>query len=110
TKTRALELAQKLERDHPERVVHNMRKDLRKNKIFIDWSQNDAHKTTVAVYSLRARQQPGVSTPLQWNEVKRAVRSKRAGSLEFTPDDVLRRVDEHGDLFEPVVKLKQRLS
>ncbi len=110
TKEFASELALQQERDHPDRVVHNMRKELRRGKVFIDWSQNDAHKTTVAVYSLRARPQPAVSTPLQWNEVKRALKSKQAKSLEFVSDKVLQRVDEHGDLFASVERLKQRLE
>ena len=109
TKAFASDLALQMEREHPKRVVHNMRKELRRGKIFIDWSQNDAHKTTVAVYSLRARPRPTVSTPLKWSEVKRALKTKRAAALEFVSDDVLKRVDEHGDLFEPVVKLKQKL-
>ena len=110
TKAHALALALQMERDHPERVVHNMRKELRRGKIFIDWSQNDAHKTTVAVYSLRAQPRPFVSTPLPWSEVKRALKSKRLTSLEFDADTVLKRVDEHGDLFAPVATLKQRLK
>ena len=110
TKAHASALALQMERDHPERIVHNMRKELRRGKVFIDWSQNDAHKTTVAVYSLRARPRPMVSTPLQWDEVIRALKSKKLVSLEFTSDEVLQRVDKHGDLFEPVATLKQRLT
>ena len=99
----AHELARKLERDHPEAVVSNMKKELRKNKVLIDWSQNSPVKTTVAVYSLRARPRPTVSTPVSWDEVDACAASGRPEDLEFTADDVLHRVDQRGDLFGVVL-------
>jgi bifunctional non-homologous end joining protein LigD len=95
-------LAQVLERAHPKQVVSNMAKDLRKGKVFIDWSQNDEHKTTVSVYSLRARPRPTVSAPLRWEEVE-----KSPPVLEAA--DVLERVAAEGDLFSPLLELEQRL-
>jgi bifunctional non-homologous end joining protein LigD len=109
TKTFSLNLAMKMEAEMPERVLHKMAKALRKGKIFIDWSQNDQHKTTVAVYSLRAKDRPTVSTPVDWKDVKRITKIKRPEELAFTSDEVLKRVDKFGDLFEPVLKLKQKL-
>jgi bifunctional non-homologous end joining protein LigD len=106
TKTFALALAQLLERRLPELVVSDMKKELRKGRVLVDWSQNDQHKTTVCVYSLRARPQPTVSTPLSWDEVEAATDPE---DLSFTSADVLERVAEHGDLFAPVVALEQRL-
>jgi len=102
-------LAQKLERERPEHVVHMQRKTLREGKVLIDWSQNDEYKTTVSVYSLRARARPTVSTPVTWDEVERCLESGDPGVLVFDSDAVLERVDRHGDLFGPVLKLKQRL-
>jgi bifunctional non-homologous end joining protein LigD len=98
-----------MEREDPARVTTVMRKDLRKGKVFLDWSQNDDHKTTVCAYSLRARARPTVSTPLTWEEVERAAKKNDASPLVFEAADVLRRVDKHGDLFEPVLKVKQKL-
>ena len=98
-----------LERHDPKHVTSNMRKDLRPGKIFIDWSQNDEHKTTVCVYSLRARQRPTVSTPLTWKEVEAAGRHRKVERLTFEAKGVLKRVEKFGDLFEPVLKMKQRL-
>ncbi len=86
-----------------------MKKVERKGKVFVDWSQNHRRKTTIAVYSLRARERPTVSTPLTWDEVERAVKKEDAGSLVFEAKDVLKRIEKHGDLFEPVLKLKQAL-
>jgi bifunctional non-homologous end joining protein LigD len=77
--------------------------------VFVDWSQNDVHKTTVCVYSLRAKERPTVSTPLRWDEVEAAVRTRDAERLAFEADDVLRRVERHGDLFAPVLTLRQAL-
>jgi bifunctional non-homologous end joining protein LigD len=98
-------LARYLEAEHPKLIVSSQRKELRKNKVLIDWSQNDEHKTTVGVYSLRARERPTVSTPLSWDEVEEGDED----ALVFEADDVLARVEEHGDLFEPVATLNQRL-
>jgi|HubBroStandDraft_1064217.scaffolds.fasta_scaffold00722_6 bifunctional non-homologous end joining protein LigD len=102
-------LAQLLEHDHPELVLSEMSKQARTGKVFVDWSQNDEHKTTVAVYSLRAREHPTVSTPVTWAEVERAFKKKDAGALVFEAPQVVARVDKMGDLFEPVLELKQRL-
>jgi bifunctional non-homologous end joining protein LigD len=90
-------------------VVTDMSRRLRKGKILIDWSQNTPHKTTVSVYSLRATPTPSVSTPISWEEVDRCWRKKNAKVLSFSPKDVLRRVSTKGDLFAPVLKLKQKL-
>jgi bifunctional non-homologous end joining protein LigD len=109
TKPFAHALAERLEREHPDLVVSRMQKALRKGKVFIDWSQNDDHKTTVSVYSLRAKAQPTVSTPVTWDEVKACWKRKAPDRLTFLSDEVPRRVEQHGDLFEPVLKLKQRL-
>jgi bifunctional non-homologous end joining protein LigD len=109
TKVFAHRLAEELEREHPDRVVSKMEKRLRIGKVLVDWSQNDRHKTTVCVYSLRAKEQPTVSTPLEWEEVTAALKKKDAARLSFTSDAVLKRVAAKGDLFESVLKLKQRL-
>ena len=108
TKPFALAVAQQLERKHPDLILSNMAKQLRKGKVFVDWSQNDDHKTTVSVYSLRARELPTVSTPVTWDEVEAHHRGKLK-ELAFTSDQVLDRVEREGDLFAPVLKLKQKL-
>lgn len=87
-----------LARAHPDLVVANMRRDLRAGKVLVDWSQNSASKTTVSVYSPRAREHPTVSTPVSWDEVERA---RHPGDLVFTITDALERVAEYGDLFRP---------
>src|SRR6266498_1337982 len=102
-------LAQHLEREHPDLVTSNMSKAVRKGKVFVDWSQNDEHKTTICVYSLRAREQPTVSTPVTWEKVETCLKKKKADLLKFRSDQVLARVDKLGDLFEPVENLKQKL-
>jgi bifunctional non-homologous end joining protein LigD len=109
TKGFALAIAQLLERRDPKRVVSEMSKEKRRGRVFVDWSQNDEHKTTVAAYSLRARERPTVSTPLRWEEVEEAAEHGDPGALAFTSDDVLERVAEHGDLFAPVEELQQEL-
>ncbi len=109
TKPFAHELAQLLERAHPEEVVSDMKKALRMGKVLVDWSQNDDHKTTVCVYSLRAKHTPTVSTPVSWEEVERAASKADAKLLVFESEQTLKRVQEMGDLFEPVLKLKQEL-
>jgi bifunctional non-homologous end joining protein LigD len=109
TKPFAHELALALERGHPELVVSDMKKSLRHGKVLVDWSQNDVHKTTICVYSLRARTLPTVSTPVTWAEVSRCLESGDPKTLEFTAPQVLERVDHHGDLFAPVLKLCQQL-
>ncbi len=92
-------LAQRVAKEHPDRVVWQMTKALRGGKVLIDWSQNSATKTTVAPYSLRARPSPTVSTPVTWEEIEAC---NAEPELRFTADEVLERVDEHGDLFEPM--------
>jgi bifunctional non-homologous end joining protein LigD len=109
TKSFAHAVARLLEQEHPELVVSDMKKAVRTNKVFVDWSQNDAHKTTISVYSLRAREHPTVSTPITWDEVEQALKKKNAEHLVFEAKDVLARVEKLGDLFEPVQKLKQKL-
>jgi len=102
-------LAQKLERERPKHVVHMQRKTLREGRVLIDWSQNDEYKTTVNVYSLRARERPTVSTPVTWDEVAGCLQARDPDQLVFESDEVLRRVDQMGDLFEPVLRLEQNL-
>jgi bifunctional non-homologous end joining protein LigD len=109
TKDLALALAQLLEREHRNLVVSKMAKALRTGKVFVDWSQNDEHKTTVCVYSLRAKDEPTVSTPVTWDEVELCLKKKKADLLKFKSDQVLARVDKLGDLFAPVEELKQKL-
>jgi bifunctional non-homologous end joining protein LigD len=95
----AHDMAIALEKEHPALVTSNMRKALRRDKILIDWSQNHPAKTTIAVYSVRARPQPSVSTPVTWKEVQRCVKSSDPSTLEFTTTDVLARIEKQGDLF-----------
>ena len=102
-------LAQVLERRRPDLVVSDMRKSLRGGRVLVDWSQNDEHKTTVCVYSLRARERPTVSTPLRWEEVEAVLASGDPEDLAFTSDEALARVAEHGDLFAGVLELEQEL-
>jgi bifunctional non-homologous end joining protein LigD len=102
-------LAELLERRRPELVVSDMSKAKRKGKVFVDWSQNAEYKTTVCVYSLRARPQPTVSTPLLWDEVEDVTSSRDPDDLVFTSGQVLERVAEHGDLFASVIELHQEL-
>jgi bifunctional non-homologous end joining protein LigD len=109
TKAFAHALAERLEREHPEAVVSQMKKSLRNNKVLVDWSQNDEHKTTVNVYSLRAKAQPTVSTPVTWDEVAACLKAKDPSQLVFDTAAVVERVEKLGDLFEPVLKLKQKL-
>jgi bifunctional non-homologous end joining protein LigD len=100
-------IAQALENQCPDLVVSNMLKKLRTGKVLVDWSQNDDHKTTVCAYSLRAKDRPTVSTPVSWDEVAAAVKRKK--KLSFEAGDVLKRVKKFGDLFAPVLTLKQKL-
>jgi bifunctional non-homologous end joining protein LigD len=109
TKGFAHALARLLEQGHPDLVVSEMKKALRTGKIFVDWSQNDVHKTTVNVYSLRAKERPTVSTPVTWEEVEKCLRKKEAKLLVFDSNQVLARVEKLGDIFAPVLTLKQRL-
>jgi bifunctional non-homologous end joining protein LigD len=109
TKGLSRSLAQYLEREHPDLVTSNMSKALRKTKVFVDWSQNDEHKTTICVYSLRAKEEPTVSTPVTWSEVENCFKKKNAQLLRFRSDQVLTRVEKQGDLFERIEGLKQKL-
>ena len=109
TKSFSRGLARLLENEHRQLVVSDMKKQLRTGKILVDWSQNDEHKTTIGVYSLRAREQPTVSTPVKWDEVEQCLKKKDPKLLVFKADEVLKRLDKIGDLFEPVLKLKQKL-
>lgn len=102
----ALAVAQVLEKHHADRVTSTMAKAARPNKVFIDWSQNSRHKTTVAVYSLRARPRPTVSTPVTWDEIDAAASGE---PLSFEAPEVLDRVERHGDLFAPVLTTEQAL-
>jgi bifunctional non-homologous end joining protein LigD len=109
TKPFAKAIARLLEEQHPDLIVSDMKKALRVNKVFVDWSQNDNYKTTVNVYSLRAKDQPTVSTPVTWQEVEDCLKKGDPELLVFTAEQVLNRVEKFGDLFEPVLKLKQKL-
>jgi bifunctional non-homologous end joining protein LigD len=100
---RAHEIAKAVAADHPELVVTNMRKDLREGHVLIDWSQNHPVKTTVGVYSLRARPEPTVSAPVTWAEVGRCVKKKDPTVLRFLASEVLDRVERDGDLFAPLL-------
>jgi len=102
-------VAELLERKEPDTVVSKMLKSLRGGKVLVDWSQNNDHKTTVSVYSLRAKDHPTVSTPVTWDEVETALKKKNPKLLTFEAADVLKRVEKHGDLFVPVLQLKQKL-
>src|SRR3984893_12485752 len=102
-------IAELLESRSPEAVVSKMLKNLRRGKVLVDWSQNDDKKTTVSVYSLRAKDYPTVSTPVTWEEVEAVVRKRDPGALGFQSKEVLKRVEKMGDLFAPVLSLKQKL-
>ncbi len=109
TKDLSRALAQHLEGEHAELVTSNMSKAVRKGKVFLDWSQNDEHKTTICVYSLRAREEPIVSTPVTWEEVENCLKKKKADLLKFRSDQALTRVEKMSELYELVEKLKQKL-
>jgi bifunctional non-homologous end joining protein LigD len=109
TKVVSKGLAQLFEERHPDLVVHKQLKELRTGRVLIDWSQNDQYKTTVNVYSLRARQHPTVSTPVSWTEVEKCLKAGDPSLLVFESEQVLARFAKHGDLFEPVLKKKQKL-
>jgi bifunctional non-homologous end joining protein LigD len=109
TKPFARAIAQLLEKQTPDLVVSRMKKAERGGKVFVDWSQNHRRKTTIAVYSLRARERPTVSTPVSWEEVEGALESDDAASLTFEAGEVLERIEDRGDLFAPVLKLEQKL-
>ncbi|MBV9007593.1 MAG: non-homologous end-joining DNA ligase [Verrucomicrobia bacterium] len=103
-------IAELLENGNPKLVVSDMSKNLRVGRVLIDWSQNADYKTTVGVYSLRAkRERPYVSMPVRWEELRKAMAKSDAARLEFQPEEALRRLDRMGDLFVPLLKLKQQL-
>jgi bifunctional non-homologous end joining protein LigD len=103
-------LAELLQQREPKLIVSEMSKQLRANKVFIDWSQNSEFKTTVGVYSLRAKtHRPYVSLPIDWGEMAEALKRKDAGQLFFTPEEALERLENVGDLFKPVLKKVQKL-
>jgi bifunctional non-homologous end joining protein LigD len=109
TKPFAHALARLLEDQHRDLVVSDMKKAARSNKVFVDWSQNDEHKTTISVYSLRARERPTVSAPITWEEAERAHKKKDPALLVFESRQVLDRIEKMGDLFAPLLSLKQKL-
>jgi bifunctional non-homologous end joining protein LigD len=109
TKPFARRIAELLEQRLPELVVSRMTKRLRQGKVLVDWSQNDDHKTTVTVYSVRARERPTVSTPVGWGEVQDCLDSRDAEVLSFDTADVLRRVAAEGDPFAMLLSVRQRL-
>jgi bifunctional non-homologous end joining protein LigD len=102
-------VAQLLEKQTPKDVVSKMAKVDRRGKVFVDWSQNHQKKTTIAVYSLRARERPTASMPLHWREVERTAKGGDPEKVRFEITDAIKRIEKEGDLFEPVLKLKQKL-
>ena len=109
TKPFAKAIAQLLEKQTPDKVISKMKKVEREGKVFVDWSQNHPSKTTIAVYSLRARPRPTASTPLSWDEVEAAADSGDGSGLVFEAGAVLERIEDRGDLFAPVLELEQEL-
>jgi bifunctional non-homologous end joining protein LigD len=110
TRPFAQAIAQLVAKQTPDEVLAKMGKRTdRSGKVFIDWYQNNERKTTIAVYSLRARERPTASTPLTWDEIESALENDDADALVFAADEVLERVEKHGDLFSPVLELKQKL-
>jgi bifunctional non-homologous end joining protein LigD len=109
TKTFAHRVARAFEAELPDLVVSSMKKKLRNGKVFIDWSQNVEHKTTVCVYSMRAREAPSISTPIEWQEVDAALEANEVGRLRFGPQEVLDRFDADGDLFSELLSIEQEL-
>jgi bifunctional non-homologous end joining protein LigD len=103
-------VAEEMERESPDLIVSAMAKERRRNKVFIDWSQNSDFKTTASVYSLRAKSEtPYVSMPVRWEELRAALDAGNQGSLYFEPEAALKRLEESGDLFEPMLTVKQKL-
>ena len=109
TKGFSRQVAELLETQLPDLVVSRMTKSLRGGKVLVDWSQNDEKKTTVNVYSVRARERPTVSTPVSWDEVRACLDAGDASLLSFDTEQVLGRADELGDLFAPALRVQQRL-
>jgi bifunctional non-homologous end joining protein LigD len=109
TKPFAKAIAQLLEKQTPDQVVSKMKKVEREGKVFVDWSQNHQSKTTIAVYSLRARPRPTASTPVSWEEVEACAENEDPDSLVFEAGAVIERIEDKGDLFAPVLELEQEL-
>jgi bifunctional non-homologous end joining protein LigD len=110
TATFAKTLAELLEQQHPALIVSSMDKARRRHKVFIDWSQNSDFKTTVGVYSLRAKTEvPHVSLPVEWTDIQTALDAEDSKQLYFTPETALERLGKTGDLFHPILTLKQKL-
>ena len=109
TKDFARAIGQLLAKQDPEGVTVVMNRELRAGKVFVDWSQNDRHKTTVTAYSLRARARPMVSAPVTWDEVEAALAAGETDALDFEADEVIERVARLGDLFAPGTASEQRL-
>jgi len=102
-------VAQLLEKETPKDVVSKMAKVDRRGKVFVDWSQNHQKKTTIAVYSLRAREHPTASIPLHWREVERTAKGGDTEKIRFEIPAAIKRIEKEGDLFGPVLKLRQKL-
>jgi bifunctional non-homologous end joining protein LigD len=109
TKAFARGVAERMAREHSDLIVSRMEKRLRSGKVLVDWSQNDRNKTTVCAYSLRAKERPTVSTPVEWSEAKATLEKGDQQRLMIDSAGALKRVEQRGDLFQPVLKLKQRL-
>jgi len=110
TRPFAQAIAQIVAKQTPDTVLAKMgKKTDRSGKVLIDWYQNNERKTTIAVYSLRARERPTCSTPITWDEVEQAADSGNGSHLVFETTDVLKRIEKHGDLFAPVLELEQDL-
>ena len=109
TKSFANTVALLMEKRYPKRMVAVQRKEERKGKVLLDWGQNEAHRSTVCAYSLRARQRPFVSTPLSWDELEELRGGGDPSALYFEPWEVLQRVKERGDIFADVLEMKQEL-
>jgi bifunctional non-homologous end joining protein LigD len=109
TKSVARALGQLLAKREPDRVTVIMRKDERSGKVFVDWSQNDRHKTTVCAYSLRGKARPTVSTPVSWDEVSDTLDADDTDSMTFEAPAVLERVEHLGDLYDANLELEQEL-
>ena len=109
TKRFALALGQLLESRDPKRVTVDMSKDKRPRRVFVDWSQNDSHKTTVCAYSLRIRERPTVSTPLAWSEIEDAIDNGDGQALSFEAADVLDRIERFGDLYSETLTVRRQL-
>jgi bifunctional non-homologous end joining protein LigD len=109
TKGFALALGKVLESRDPKRVTVTMAKEQRGGRVFVDWSQNDRHKTTVCAYSLRATDLPGVSTPLAWDEIHELADGRDPGDFAFAPHEVIERVDALGDLYAESLAREQEL-